>query len=835
MIKRYTVLLLIAFLFVGHTLNAQAPKKPTSADIHDGIKRLNVLGTALYLAAHPDDENTRLIAYISNTLRMNTGYLSLTRGDGGQNLIGSEIRELLGLIRTQELLGARRIDGGKQMFSRANDFGYSKHPDETLAIWNKEEVLSDVVWAIRKFKPDVIVNRFDHRSPGSTHGHHTSSAMLSFEAFEMAADPKVYPEQLQYVDVWQPQRLFFNTSWWFYGSREKFADADKSRLLSVDVGTYYPLKGKSNNEIAAESRSMHKSQGFGSTGDRGSQSEFLELLKGDMPSNKENPFAGINTTWSRVQNGAAIGELVSKIDGSFKHDNPAESIVDLIQVYKKIQQLKDGYWKDIKLAETKELIKACLGLYIEAVANESSATPGQQIELAIEAINRTDIEVVLNGVYYLPMDIDSTLNLTMEDNQEYKFYQKITLPADMPLTTPYWLNNKASLGMYAVEDQRLRGLPETPRSFQVRFNMKIDGTAIDFTLPVVYKKNDPVDGEVYQPFEVIPPVFSKIEESVYVFPSDEPQMVKVLVKSGRENIKAKVQLCVPNTWKVEPALVEIDLKLKGAEETIDFTVYPCKEQEVNFIVPMVNVDSVAYSNALTVIEYDHIPTQSVLQDASAKVVKIDLQKAGDKIGYIMGPGDEIPQNLEQIGYQVSILDDKDINAANLKKFDAVIMGVRAYNTEERLKYHQEKLMEYVENGGTMIVQYNTNRGLKVKELGPYPFKISRDRVAMEDAEIRLLKPDHEVLNFPNKITQKDFEGWVQERGLYFPDEWDEQYEAILSSNDIGETPKDGGLLVAKFGKGYYIYTGYSWFRELPAGVPGAYRLFANLISIGKKP
>ncbi len=835
MFKRYIVLVLICSVFLGNNLNAQAPKKLNSSEIHEGIKKLNVLGTALYLAAHPDDENTRLIAYMSNHLRMNTAYLSLTRGDGGQNLIGPEIRELLGVIRTQELLGARSVDGGKQMFTRANDFGYSKHPDETLAIWNKDEVMSDVIWAIRKFKPDVIVNRFDHRSPGKTHGHHTSSAMLSFEAFEMAGDPKVYPEQLKHVDVWQPQRLFFNTSWWFYGSREKFASADKSRMLSVDVGTYYPLKGKSNNEIAAEARSMHKCQGFGSTGNRGSQSEYMELLKGDMPKSKENPFAGINTSWTRVNNGGEIGTLVSKIDQKFKHDNPAASVPDLIEVYKKIERLKDGYWKEIKLEETKDLIRACLGMYIEAVANEASATPGQEIELAIEAINRTDIDVQLNSVSYMPMSMDSTLNLNMDGNQEYKFYKKIKLPADMPLTTPYWLNGKASLGMYDVADQQLRGLPETPRSFKVRFNMKIDGTPFNFTLPVVYKKNDPVDGEVYQPFEVIPPVFSNIEEKVYVFPSDQPQTVKVLVKSGRSNVKGKVQLCHPETWKVEPAFVEIDLGLKGAEQTIDFKVFPSKNQEVNFIVPMVNVDGVEYTNGVTVIEYDHIPTQTVLQDASSKVVKVDLQKAGDKVAYIMGAGDEIPVNLEQIGYDVTILEDKEITVENLKKYDALIMGVRAYNTVDRLKYHQDKLMKYVEEGGTMIVQYNTTRRLKIKDLGPYPLKLSRDRVAMEDAEVRFLKPEHPVLNFPNKITQKDFEGWAQERGLYFPNEWDEKYEAILSSNDKGEDPKDGGLLIAKYGKGHYIYTGYSWFRELPAGVPGAYRLFANLISIGKQP
>ena len=250
---------------------------------HEAIQKLNFLGSALYVAAHPDDENTRLIAYLANEVKANTAYLSMTRGDGGQNLIGPEIRELLGVIRTQELLAARRVDGGNQMFTRANDFGFSKHPDETMEIWNKDEIMADVIWAIRKWQPDIIVNRFTHeydpKWAGRMHGHHTASAMLSHEAFDLAGRKDVYPEQLDKVDVWQPRRLFFNTSWWFYGSRENFAKADKSRLLGVDVGVYYPIKGKSNTEIAAESRSMHKCQGFGSAGTRGSSMEYLEKIK----------------------------------------------------------------------------------------------------------------------------------------------------------------------------------------------------------------------------------------------------------------------------------------------------------------------------------------------------------------------------------------------------------------------------------------------------------------------------------------------------------------------------------------------------------------------------
>ncbi len=828
----YAITLLYLCFFLVPT-NAQAPDKWTSAEIHDAIKKLNVLGSALYVAAHPDDENTRLIAYLSNELRMNTAYLSLTRGDGGQNLIGPEIRELLGVIRTQELLMARSVDGGSQLFTRANDFGYSKNPEETLEIWEKDKVVSDAIWAIRKFKPDVIINRFSHDTGRKTHGHHTASAKLSYEIFDKVGDETVFPEQLRYVDAWTPQRLFFNTSWWFYGSREKFDEADKSRMMSVDVGVYYPLKGKSNNEIAAESRSMHKCQGFGSTGKRGSQMEYLQLLKGEMPKNKEDIFDGINTTWTRVKGGEPIGKILGAVDQNFRHENPASSVPMLLEAYKLIKALPNGHWKQIKQAEIEKVIKAALGLYLEAVADDYSATPGQSVELSIEAINRSEANINLEKVIYLPTREDSMLNMVMENNQAYAWSKKIMIPQKTDFTNPYWLNEKASLGMYTVKEQTKRGLPETPRVLKTIFTLSINGTSIDYPVDVVYKKNDPVDGEVYRPFEVMPPIFANIDNKVYVFADDASKKVNVLLKAGKDELSGTLALKHPKGWRVEPASVDFDLALKGEEKQFTFDVFPSKNQSEGELAASVSLDGKVYDKALVLIEYDHIPTQTVMMPSTAKVVRVDLKKEGEKIGYIMGAGDEIPTNLESIGYEVTQLEGRAVNAENMKQFDAVIVGIRAYNTLERIKFMQPELMTYVENGGTMIVQYNTAHRLKTKDLAPYPLTVSRDRVTVEEAEVRFLKPDHPVLNFPNKITSKDFEGWVQERGLYFPNEWDEKFEAILSSNDPNETPKDGGLLVAKYGKGHYIYTGYSWFRELPAGVPGAYRIFTNLISIGK--
>jgi LmbE family N-acetylglucosaminyl deacetylase len=828
---------MLLVLMLPLLMRGQAPERWTATEIYQGIEKLNFLGSALYVAAHPDDENQRLIAYLANEYNAEMAYLSLTRGDGGQNLIGPEIRELLGVIRTQELLGARRIDGGRQMFTRANDFGYSKHPDETLEIWQREEVLGDVVWAIRKWQPDVIINRFDHESAGRTHGHHTSSAILSYEAFDLAGDPEAYPEQLNYLDPWQPRRLFFNTSWWFYGSREAFAKADKTNLMSVDIGVYYPMRGKSNNEIAAEARSMHKCQGFGATLQRGTQQEYLKLLKGDMPAQKEDLFQGINTTWSRVKGGEAVGAILEQAIENFAFEQPYKVVSYLLDARKAMDGVEEGYWKRVKSKELDELILACMGMYVEATAEDYSATPGETIELTMEAINRSPVTARLKSVTYEPVMADTTLALELENNQQYEFYKKLELPDNMSYTNPYWLNEEGSLGMYKVEDQQLRGLPETPRALQVAFHLEIEGMPMTVIRDVVYKETKPSQGETYRPFEVTPPVFANIAEKVYVFASDEPQEVAVRVRAGKDEVKGQLSLSLPEGWRAEPAKAAFEIAAKSGEQVVTFMLYSPAEQSEGRIQAVATLENgKAYTKGLNIIAYDHIPTQTVMLENSAKVVKVDIATAGKQIGYIMGAGDEIPNSLEQIGYEVTLLSDEDITLEQLQQYDAVILGIRVYNTNERMAFHQPVLLDYVKQGGTLINQYNTTWNLKVdmEDIAPYHLKISRDRVTVEEAEVRMLAPDHPVLNWPNKITTSDFEGWVQERGLYFPNEWGDEFTAVLSSNDPGEDPKNGGLLVAPYGEGYYIYSGYSWFRELPAGVPGAYRLFANLISIGKE-
>lgn len=823
---------LVIGLLTVSILQAQKPKIPSSSEIYESIQKLNFLGSVLYVAAHPDDENTRLISYMSNHVKARTAYLSLTRGDGGQNLIGPEIRELLGVIRTQELLAARRIDGGEQLFTRANDFGYSKHPDETLEIWNKDQVLSDVVLAIRQFKPDVIINRFDHRTPGSTHGHHTSSAMLSMEAFELANDKSAYPEQLKQSSLWEPKRLFYNTSWWRYGSREAFDKLDKSNMLSFDIGTYYPLKGISNNELASLASSQHLCQGFGRLSTRGTQTEYIEFLKGESLTDNENIFSGIDTSWNRIKDGKAIGDILYAVENNFNFQNPSSHMSQLVEAYKLLQKVENIHWKTQKSGALKDIIQMCAGLYLEASAATNWATSGESIKLNLEVLNRSELPITLLSITNA-RDMNISKNMTLENNVKYDFKEVLKVDDDAKVTTPYWLNEKGTLGMYKVNDSKLIGLPETPRTHHIDFNILINNVPFTFTKVIIQRFSKPDKGELYRPFEIIPEASAKITEKVIILDNDKQRDITVVVKAGRDNLEGNVEVCHPNDWSVFPKNQKVSIPNKGEEQTLVFTVIPPKNQSEGFISPIVHIGDKDYTKELIEIDYEHIPFQTVLLPSESKIVRLDIKKRGENIAYIQGAGDVVPESLEQIGYHVRVLKPDEINPETLSRFDAVVVGIRAYNIIEDLSFKQQQLFDFVAEGGNMIVQYNTSYRLKADALAPYDLKLSRDRVTDENAEVRFLDPNHEVLNFPNKITQKDFEGWTQERGLYFPNSWGPEFTPVLSMNDKGEPARDGSLLVAKHGKGYYTYTGLSFFREFPAGVSGAYRLFANILSLGK--
>ncbi|SFU39579.1 GlcNAc-PI de-N-acetylase [Pustulibacterium marinum] len=829
---RKILAIVISFTFTSLSF-AQKPTTYNASEIYEQIQKLNFLGTALYVAAHPDDENTALIAYLSNHTKARTGYLSLTRGDGGQNLIGTELRELLGVLRTEELLAARRVDGGEQFFSRANDFGYSKHPSETLEFWNEDDVLADVVWTMRNFKPDIIINRFDHRTPGTTHGHHTTSAILSVTAFDKVNDPKAFPDQLQYTETWQPKRMFFNTNWWFYGSKEAFDKADKSKMISVDDGVYYPLKGKSNGEIAGLSRSQHRCQGFGTAGTRGSNTEYLELIKGEMPSNEEDLFSGINTTWTRVKGGKAIGNILENVEANFNFSHPETHVSELLKAYKLIQNLEDSYWRTYKSNEIKQIIQACCGLYIQANSVNASVTPGNSATIQLEITNRSHQNIVLQNVAIDKDNQAKTFQKSLPYNQENTFDFSVTIPKNSAYSTPYWLMEEGTLGMYKVDKQKLIGKPETPAPVNATISLLIDDTPITFTKSVVYKKVYPDKGETFEPFHILPEVTASIAKDVIIFSNSDTQEIEVTVRAGKDHTEGVVSLSIPKEWEVFPKEIAFSINEKNDIQQLKFSVTPPKQESVGSVQPIVTINNQQYDKKLVTIDYDHIPKQSVLLPATSKIVRLNIDKAGEHIGYIAGAGDKIPESLQEIGYFVSIIDPELITEGNLSQYDAIVIGIRAYNTVNTLPYKQQFLESYVKNGGTVIAQYNTNRRLLTDHLTPYKMSLSYDRVTDENATVTFLEKDSPILNFPNKITQKDFDGWTQERGLYFPNSWDEAFTPILSMHDKGEEAKKGSLLVAKYGEGYYIYTGLSFFRELPAGVPGAFKLFTNLISVGK--
>lgn len=823
------IIFFIVFFALFHTaVYPQKPKRYNAAEIQQMLKKLNVLGSVMYVAAHPDDENTQMIAYLANERLYQTTYLACTRGDGGQNLIGPEMSELLGVIRTQELLAARRIDGGQQFFTRANDFGYSKHPDETFNIWDREQVLADMVWGIRKFRPDVLITRFS-LEPGITHGHHTASAILAKEAFAAAADPKRFPEQLKFVEPWQPKRIFWNTSWWFY--RNTGRQFDPEGKIAIDVGEYSELMGKSYTELSAESRSMHKSQGFGDTGSRGTETEYLVQLAGDSAS--VDIMEDVDTSWGRVKGGEKVAFHTENAYLNFDPENPSLILPDLLQAYQALSSISDVHWREVKQEEIRTIIKAVTGLFIEARADEYAVAPGDSLTINFEAINRSPAGLTLKKVVVNNLNDQFSLDQKLENNQLFQLEKQYKLPQDLPYTQPYWLEKQGTLGMYRVDELFLRGFPESPPAVTVNFVVSVMGLELDLEVPLIFKRNDPVEGEVYRPFVITPPVFTSIRDKVYVFANDEPKQVAVFVKAGSSDLKGTVSLDLPQGWKAEPVSYEFSLVSKGMEQSFVFSVFPSRKEGTGTVTAVATIDGKKYAQSLLEIAYSHIPVQTLLPNANARVVKIDLKKKGQQIGYIMGAGDAIPASLRQIGYTVDDLTARELSPALLQKYDAIILGVRAFNTLDQLKYDNERLFQYVENGGTLVVQYTTAGGMVTDKLAPYPLKIGRDRVAVEEAPVTFVNPKHPVLNEPNKIREQDFEGWVQERGLYFASEWDDKFEPVLSSHDPGEKPLEGGLLVAKYGRGYYVYTGYSWFRELPAGVPGAYRLFANLISLGK--
>lgn len=804
---------LLLALFVSPLFSvAQSELQRNAAEIKQGLEGLKVSGGVLYMAAHPDDENTRLLAYLAKEKKVRTGYLSLTRGDGGQNLIGNEQAELLGLIRTQELLAARRTDGAEQFFTRANDFGFSKNPEESFRIWDKNKVLADAVWVIRNFQPDVIITRFPEDSRAG-HGHHSASAILAREAFSAAADPKRFPEQLAFVKPWQAKRLVWNT--FNFGNGTNTTGNDQ---LKLDVGLYNPLLGKSYGEIAAESRSNHKSQGFGSARQRGASTEYFVPVAGTKA--VSDVFEGVDFSLDRYAGYGAIKKLVEEINAEYQVSDPSKSVAKLL----KLRTAVEG--KVFKHQELDDLILACAGVFLESAAINPSYALNDSVHVKVQGIARVKADFPFT---IKVEELRSHTKFTLTPNQFFT-EEHLVAGSSNKSSQPYWLEERHTSAMYTVSDQVERGRPESQAPVDAFFRISIGNQQIEKTYPVVYKFTDPVRGEVYQPLVIAPPVTATIDEKAFLFNGNERKTVRVKLQSFKDAVSGTLQPAAPEGWIVSPQKLNFTIARKGEEQNLEFTLQPAGQLSGGILALNVLVNGKTYHQGLKVVNYEHIPVQTLFPFAEARVDKADLKFAGKKIGFIAGAGDLVPESLKQIGYDVTMLSEQQILHTDLSVFDAIITGVRLYNINEHITMIQPKLMKYVSDGGVLLVQYNVNSPLKSDELGPYPFRLSRNRVTEEDAKVTFLAPQHPVMNYPNVITAKDFEGWVQERGLYFTTDLDPKYTPLLGMHDTGEAEQNGSLIVADYGPGRFVYTGLSFFRELPAGVPGAYRLFINLIS-----
>ena len=867
--RNFGVRLLLGAVFLGRLAPLPAQRSFSgAAEIEQSLHKLNELGTILHIAAHPDDERTAVLAYFARGRHMRAAYLSLTRGEGGQNLIGSEQGAQLGIIRTQELLAARQVDGAEQFFTRAIDFGFTRTADETLQKWGHDRILSDVVWVIRRYRPDVILLGFSG-TPRDGHGQHQASAMIGKEAFTAAADPKMFPEQLKYVPVWQAKRLAQAAGFGGFGlavggrGGRGGADpvppgvvppvAEAETGPAADTGAFNPILGYSYEELAVLSRSMHHSQGTGAMRRPGAgRSTFV--ITGGEPAGKDL-FDGIDTTWNRLPGGGAVQAVLDEAIHDYEPAHPEKAIPWLVKARPLMAAIADPLAK-VKLTELDETIAQCAGLFVEAQARRFEVTPGATLSVTVTALNRSIAKVTLEGarVEGIWMQDEEAKPATLGYNQSADIAMNLEVPAGQAYTQPYWLVKPATADVYQVDDQMLIGLADTPAAVQVHVRLTVEGVGIELVRPVHHRYADRAQGERVRPLIVVPGVAVNLPEPVALFPDASSRQVQVSVQANVADAQGDLRLEVPAGWKAEPQSRSFQIAVPGEQRVVTFQVTPPVGETTASLRAVAKVNGRDIASGIQTIAYPHFPEQTLFTPSEIKLVRANIKVTAKKVGYIMGAGDEMPDALRQLGLDVTLLGQSDLEQGELSRFDAIVAGVRAYNVRADIRANQPRLMDYVKNGGTYIVQYQTGdspdpaapRGQQppnpfnqgqgapvTTNLGPYPFAVpggNKYRITVEEAPLAFPHQDSPLLQYPNHIDPRDFEGWVQERGVYFAAQWDARYQTVLSSQDPGEKPLEGGEIWTRYGKGVYIFTAYSWFRQLPAGVPGAYRLFANLLS-----
>jgi len=820
----------LSIIFIGTVIaNAQQLRPASSGKIYHEIEQLRHLVNVLYVAAHPDDENTRLLAWLVNDKNIRTAYLSLTRGDGGQNILGSEQGDALGLIRTHELMEARKIDGAEQFFSRAIDFGFSKNFDETFKHWNEDTLTNDAVWVIRKFRPDIVICRFPPNSQAG-HGQHAVSAIIAAQAFKAAGDKNKYPAQLAYYAAWQPKRLLFNA--YKFGS---FSTTSED-MFKMKVGEYNPLLGMGTGELAGLSRTAHKSQGAGTPSVPGMQTEYFKLVDGEPFSS--SIFDSIDITWGRVGR-PDIGEDLKGIANDFDFMHPDASLTSLLALRKKIAAVKDDYWRLEKLDEIDKVILDCSGFMAELFTKQPQAVAGASLPFILHVIARGKTPVTLKsvswGTHAGTEALTAQVNMNINADTLVTLEHPITIPANTPVTQPYWLAKAHSEGLFTIPDPNLLGMPETPDDLNAELVVNIGGQDFKVEVPLSYKKLDPVKGDIVEQLRIAPNATVAFNTNLLVTKPDGSIQAEVRIHTYKDIRDGSLTVSGPKSAVATIAGLNMD----AATDTLLTINIPAASIAAqgsggfNLNAEMHEGGQV-YDLSQHLIQYNHIPTLQYFTAPTAKVLRPDWKCTANRIGYIQGAGDLVPEFLRLAGLEVDILKESDLTNANkLKKYDAIITGIRAVNVEKKMAYWLPVLFKYAENGGTLIMQYNTLQDLSTTKIGPYPFTLTNDRVTEEDAKVTFVDPKSRLLNYPNKITDDDFKGWVQERGLYFTSKWDDKYKPLFQMNDAGEQPLSGSTLYAKVGRGNYIYTSLSFSRQLPAGNTGAIRLMMNMLSVGK--
>ena len=864
----FTAILLLSFCVGSQMTSARAQVRAEydrgAMGLGQMLKRLQTTASVMHTGAHPDDEDSGLLAYLARHDQARTAYLALNRGDGGQNVIGEELFESLGVIRTEELLQARRLDGGSQFFTRVMDYGFSKKREEAARIWGERETLSDMVRAIRMYKPLVIISRFSG-TPADGHGQHQLAGYLTPIAFKAAADPKEFPEQLQQgLEPWRALK--------FYVSQSFVPNPQNAPTLTINTGEYDPIIGRSYFEIAMEGRSQHKTQEMGTLELRGKMNSGMRLAESFVPKvDKESDvFDGIDISIKGIakltnnseepfaQKLAALQETAETALKSYDPYTPEKLIPILAKGYK---QAYDVEWstrnpasKEMlreKQGEFAKALQMAAGVVVDALSDTDTIVAGDATGVAVRVFAPAKSDVKVQKVSLKMPSGWTSQNASAPEIPTSGFrpraesalsatYFKVHSAKDAVPTQPYWLEKprKNYTFDWSTPDAA-PNMPFAPPLVNAEVVLNIGGQDITVEREVQYRYADDIRGEIRREINVVPALTIGLESNLLIAPiASKPskyRLVMTVTNNMSKQAAGTARFDVPTGWTLAPKTADFALAKKGDKTALSFdlTVPANAKPDAYKLSAEADINSVSYGQQVQEIAYPHIQTHRIYTPATVTAQVLDLKVAPVRIGYIMGSGDKVPQAIKRLGLDVTMLGEKDLSTGDLSQFDTIIVGIRASQVRPDYVANNGRLTEFMNSGGTLIVQYQQQEFTRLGLL-PYPAKMDGNvRVVDENAPIKILQPSNPVFNFPNKIGDDDWNNWVQERDLYCLTDFDAKYTPLLESHDEGEPESKGGMVVADVGKGRFVYTAYSWFRQLPVGNPGAYRMFANLISLPK--